>query len=90
MPDKRNKINKDLVLGHEEMQLDAPPDIRQVSFDISSCHSSNTRLVSRHIKISSSITLADLKEKQLRKRQLLEILKISSCCAFREGWGRYG
>ncbi|VDO49788.1 unnamed protein product [Schistosoma margrebowiei] len=64
MPGKRNKINKHLVLGQEEMQSDAPPDTRQVPFDTSSCHSSTTRLVGKHIQIISSVTLADLKEKQ--------------------------
>ncbi|VDO88159.1 unnamed protein product [Schistosoma margrebowiei] len=67
---KPNNVNENLVLGHQEMQSDAPPDILQVPFDTSQCHSSNTSLVSRHSKISPSITLPELKEKKLRERQL--------------------
>ncbi|CAI2733762.1 unnamed protein product [Schistosoma spindalis] len=76
MPGKRNKISGNMVLGHEEMQTEVPPDIRQVPFDTFSCHGSNTSLVSRHSKISSSITLAELKEKQLKERQLIEIREL--------------
>ncbi|VDP39460.1 unnamed protein product [Schistosoma margrebowiei] len=58
MPDKSNKINGNLVLGHEETQSDAPPDIRQVPFDTSSCHGSNTSLVTN----GKESTLAELTE----------------------------
>ncbi|VDO93692.1 unnamed protein product [Schistosoma mattheei] len=68
MPGKRNKINENLALGHEEIQSDTPPDVRQVKLDAFLCHGSNVSLVSRHSKICSRITLAELKE-----RQLLEI-----------------
>ncbi|CAH8453962.1 unnamed protein product [Schistosoma margrebowiei] len=65
MPEKRNKVNENLALGHGEMQLDAPPEVRQVKLDAFSCHGSNVSLVSRHSKVSSRITLAELKERQL-------------------------
>ncbi|CAH8654158.1 unnamed protein product [Schistosoma haematobium] len=65
MPVKRNKINENFALGHREMQSDSPPDIRQVKLDAFSCHGSNVSLVSRHSKVSSRITLAELKERQL-------------------------
>ncbi|VDO61237.1 unnamed protein product [Schistosoma margrebowiei] len=50
------------------MQSDAPPDVRQVPLDAFSCQGSNVSLVSQHNKISSGITLAELKGRQLRER----------------------
>ncbi|VDO93558.1 unnamed protein product [Schistosoma mattheei] len=72
------------------MQSYAPPDVRQVKLDAFSCHGSNVSFVSRHSKISSRITLAELKERQLSEiRDLIDLIdRGNNYCAFRESSGR--
>ncbi|CAH8595656.1 unnamed protein product [Schistosoma guineensis] len=87
MPGKRNKVNENLALGHGEMQSDAPPDIRQVKLDAFSCHGSNVSLVSRRSKVSSRITLAELKERQLSEMRDLKDRQTKQLLRFQREFG---
>ncbi|VDP87791.1 unnamed protein product, partial [Schistosoma mattheei] len=69
------------------MQSDAPTDARQVKLDAFSCHGSNVSLVNRHSKVSSRITLAELKEKQLLEMRDLKDRQRKQLLCFQREFG---
>ncbi|CAH8641369.1 unnamed protein product [Schistosoma bovis] len=87
MPGKLNKVNENLALGHGEMQLDTPPEVRQVKLDAFSCHGSNVSLLSRRSKVSPRITLAELKERQLLEMRDLKDRQRKQLLCFQREFG---
>ncbi|VDP88287.1 unnamed protein product [Schistosoma mattheei] len=69
------------------MQSDEPPDARQVKLDAFSCHGSSVSLVSKHSKVSSRITLAELKERQLLETRDLKDRQRKQLLCFQREFG---
>ncbi|CAH8518996.1 unnamed protein product [Schistosoma guineensis] len=69
------------------MQSDTPPDVRQVKLDAFSCHGSNVSLLSKRSKVSSRITLAELKERQLLEMRDLKDRQRKQLLCFQREFG---